>query len=203
MHISEGVLSAPVLLSGAVATGLGTLLGLRKLSAERIPQVALLSAAFFVASLVHVPLGPSSVHLILNGLVGILLGWMTFPALLVGLFLQAILFQFGGLTTLGVNTFNMAFPGVVVYYLFRPWIRSNQKALTVVAAFLSGALAVLLAGIFVALELSFTGESFVAAAKLILAAHLPIMLIEGVITVLLVTFLKKVRPEIFLEEDKS
>ncbi len=203
MHISEGVLSAPVLLAGAVATGVGTILGLRRLSAERIPQVALLSAAFFVASLVHVPLGPSSVHLILNGLVGILLGWMTFPALLVGLFLQAILFQFGGLTTLGVNTFNMAFPGVVVYYLFRPFIQGRRTVLVTVAAFLSGALAVLMAGIFVALELSFTGESFKAAAKLILAAHLPIMLIEGVITVLLVSFLKKVRPEIFLEEDRS
>ncbi|WP_456370617.1 cobalt transporter CbiM [Thermodesulfatator atlanticus] len=201
MHISEGVLAAPVLIAGAAATTVGTFLGLRKLSPERIPQVALLSAAFFVASLVHVPLGPSSVHLVLNGLVGIILGLATFPALLVALFLQAILFQFGGLTTLGVNTFNMAFGGVVVYYLFRPLIKSQKPLLVGIGAFLSGALAILISGILVALELVFTGESFYTSAKLILAAHLPVMLIEGIITVLLVSFLKKVRPEIFLKEE--
>ncbi len=198
MHISEGVLSAPVLLTGAVATTVGVIIGLKQLSAEKIPQVALLSAAFFVASLVHVPLGPSSVHLILNGLIGMILGWLCFPALLVALFLQAVLFQFGGLTTLGVNTFNMAFPGVVVYYLFRPWIK-GRPLISSIGAFLAGALGVLLAGIFVALELSLTGENFKAAAKLILMAHLPIMIIEGIVTILIVGFLQKVRPEILWE----
>ncbi|NHZ72019.1 MAG: cobalamin biosynthesis protein CbiM, partial [Aquificales bacterium] len=33
---------------------------------------------------------------------------MAFPAILVALTLQALLFQFGGFTVLGVNTFNMA-----------------------------------------------------------------------------------------------
>ncbi|OAG28723.1 cobalt transporter CbiM [Thermodesulfatator autotrophicus] len=200
MHISEGVLSAPVLIAGALGTGIGTFIGLKKISVEKVPQIALLSAAFFVASLVHVPLGPSSVHLVLNGLVGILLGLATFPALLVGLFLQALIFQFGGLTTLGVNTFNMAFPGVVVYYLFGPLVRSSRSLIAGVGAFLAGALAILLSGILVAFELTFTGESFKAAAKLILAAHLPVMIIEGIVTVLLVSFLKKVRPEIFGQE---
>ncbi len=202
MHISEGVLSAPVLLTGAGATIGGVFIGLKQLSAERIPQVALLSAAFFIASLIHVPLGPSSVHLILNGLIGIILGWLSFPALLVALFLQAILFQFGGLTTLGVNTFNMAFPAVVVYYLFRPLIKSNLPLVSSIGSFLAGALGVFLAGIFVALELSFTGENFGAAAKLILVAHLPIMIIEGIVTIIIVGFLQKVRPEILFQGGK-
>ncbi len=72
--------------------------------------MAVLSSVFFIASLIHVPVGPSAAHLILNGVCGLLLGWMAFPAILVGLALHALLFQFGGLTTLGVNTFNMAFP---------------------------------------------------------------------------------------------
>ncbi len=120
MHISEGVLSTPVLISGAALAVAGTTIGLKKMDYERIPQVAVLSAAFFIASLLHVPIGPSSVHLILNGLMGLLLGWVAFPAILVGLLLQAILFQYGGLTSLGVNTVTMALPAVICFFLLGP-----------------------------------------------------------------------------------
>jgi len=114
MHISEGVLSGNVLIAGCVLTAAGTAVGLKKLDYERMPQVALLSAAFFVASLIHVPIGPGNVHLVLNGLLGVFLGWVAFPAVLIATLLQAILFQFGGLTSLGVNTVNMALPAVIL-----------------------------------------------------------------------------------------
>ena len=119
MHISEGVLAAPVLLTGAALTIAGSAVGLKKLDYDRMAQVGILSSAFFMASLIHVPIGPSSVHLLLNGIVGLLLGWGAFPAILVGLALQAMLFQFGGITVLGVNTFNVAGPAVLCYYLFQ------------------------------------------------------------------------------------
>jgi len=125
MHISEGVLSAPVLLAGAVLSLVGLTLGLKKIKNEDIPKVAVLSSAFFVASLIHIPIGPTSAHLVLNGLVGMLLGWSAFPSIFVALVLQAILFQFGGLTTLGVNTFSMAMPGVLSYYIFRKMIHKK------------------------------------------------------------------------------
>ena len=75
MHISEGVLSPAVLGAGAVLAAAGIVIGLRKLDYDRLMTVAILAAAFFVGSLIHVPIGPSSVHLILNGLLGMLLGW--------------------------------------------------------------------------------------------------------------------------------
>ena len=125
MHISEGVLSAPVLVTGAVLAAAGVAVGLKKMDYEKIPQVAVLSSAFFVASLIHVPIGPSSIHLIINGINGLLLGWLCFPSILVALSLQAILFQFGGITVLGINTVNMALPGVICYYLFNRLV--NQK----------------------------------------------------------------------------
>src|SRR4030042_7022817 len=118
MHISEGVLSAPVLITGAILSVVGVAIGLRKMSYDKIPQVAVLSSAFFIASLIHVPVGPSAAHLVLNGFLGILLGWMAFPSILVALSLQALLFQFGGFTPLGVNTVNMAPPAIIAYYLF-------------------------------------------------------------------------------------
>jgi len=60
MHISEGVLSPGVLVAGAALTVAGTAIGLRKLEIEEIPSMGILSAGFFVASLVHVPAGPAS-----------------------------------------------------------------------------------------------------------------------------------------------
>lgn len=195
MHISEGVLSGQVLATGAALSAAGVAVGLKRTSNEQIPEVAILASAFFVASLIHVPLGPTSVHLILNGLVGLILGWATFPAILVGLLLQALLFQFGGLTTLGVNTFNMAFPGIVCWWIFGPMVRGRRPRLALVGAFFCGVLAVLGAGLLVALSLYLTGKGFEKAAAAVLLAHLPVMALEGILTAFTVAFLRKVRPD--------
>jgi len=196
MHISEGILSAPVLVAGASLTATAVGYGLKKMAYKQMPKVAILSSVFFVASLIHVPIGPSSVHLILNGIIGLLLGWAAFPAILVALAFQAILFQFGGPTTLGVNTFNMAFPAIICFYLFNRGIKGKNNFFALTLAFICGFLSVLLSGIMVATALLFTGEQFMQVAKLILIAHLPVMILEGVLTVFCVGFLRKVRPEI-------
>ena len=163
MHISEGVLSPAVLGAGAVLAAAGIVIGLRKLDYDRLMTVAILAAAFFVGSLIHVPIGPSSVHLILNGLLGMLLGWAAFPSIFVALMLQAILFQYGGITVLGVNTFNMAFPAVVCYYAFRPMLLKSARQ-RIVGAFCCGALSVAGAGLLTALSLSFSDEGFLRTA---------------------------------------
>ncbi|MFH0811014.1 MAG: cobalt transporter CbiM [Pseudomonadota bacterium] len=196
MHISEGVLSAPVLAAGAVATAAGVAVGLRRIDYDRIPQVAIMSAGFFVASLIHVPIGVASVHLVLNGLVGLVLGWAAFPAILVALALQALLFQFGGLTSLGINTLNMALPAVVCGLAFGRPVRGRNDALALASGFACGSLAIVLSGIMVATALICTGESFGAAAGLILAAHLPVALAEGLLSAMCVGFLRKVSPEV-------
>ena len=195
MHISEGVLSAPVLLSGIVLTVAGTVVGLKKLDYDHIAKAGILSSAFFVASLIHVPIGPSSVHLILNGIVGLILGWAAFPVILTALILQAVLFQFGGITALGVNTVIMALPAVLCYFIFRPLIhRTGPVAL--IAAFACGFSAVFLSAVLVGLALMFTEENFLHVAGIVIAAHLPVMIIEGIITAMCVGFLKKVYPEL-------
>lgn len=196
MHISEGVLSVPILSAGAVLTAAGTCIGLRKMDNNNLVTVAILSAAFFVASLIHVPIGPTSVHLILNGLLGAVLGWAAFPAILVGLLLQAVLFQFGGFTVLGVNTFDMAAPAVICSVLFSPMLRRTGLARNI-GAFLCGSVSVLLATLFTSTALALTDEGFLHAAEVLVVAHLPIMLIEGGFTVLVVGYLSKALPEVF------
>lgn len=195
MHISEGVLSAPVLSLGWAGTMAGLTLGLRKMNAEKIPETALMTAAFFVASLVHVPIGPSSSHLVLNGLMGLILGWVAFPAVFTALALQAVLFQFGGLTTLGVNTFNMAIPAVAAGFFLR-WCVKFQlgpRGYAVIAG-IAGSFAVLASAFMVAVTLSLAGESFVSVARLIFMAHIPIAVIEGIISGAVVSFLLRVKP---------
>ena len=196
MHISEGILSIPVLATGAVLSFAGTAIGLKKLDYDRIPQVAILSAAFFIASFIRVPIGPASVHLTLTGLMGLFLGWVAFPAIMIGLILQAILFQYGGLTSLGVNTLNMTLPALLCFYAFGSGARSDKPYVFITSSFLCGFGAVFLSTLMVALSLVFTGEGFLTVAKIVLVANLPVMIIEGVVTVFCVRFLKKVKPEI-------
>jgi cobalt/nickel transport system permease protein len=195
MHISEGILTGPILAGGAILSATGVGIGLKTVDYDKLPQVGLLSAVFFVASLIHVPIGPSAAHLVLSGLCGILLGWAAFPAILVGLALQMLLFQFGGLTTLGVNTFNMAAPAVLLGLAFRPAIRSENKAVRVSAEFAIGAGSIILSGALVASCLMAAGEAFYSAAKIILMAHIAIMLIEGLLTIFIVEFIRKIKPE--------
>lgn len=196
MHISEGVLSAPVLITGAALAVAGTAIGLKKMDSEKIPQAAMLSAVFFMGTLVHIPLVAASVHLVLNGLLGIILGWMAFPAILIGLTFQAILFQHGGLTTLGINTLNMALPAVICYYLCGPWTRNGSNIHSLIASFAAGFLAVLMSTAMLAGSLVFTGEAFTNLALTASAAQLPVMIAEGVVTAFCIQFLRKVKPEV-------
>lgn len=193
MHISEGILTAPVLLGGGALTVAGTMIGLKKIDYGGIMSVAMLTAVFFVASLVHVPLGPGSIHLLLHGLLGLILGWAAFPAILIALLLQALLFQYGGILVLGVNTCMLAGPAVLCGYAVRPLLQRNR---VMVAGFLAGFFSVLLSGILMALALMLSDAGFLAAAKLVLLAHLPLMVLEGLITMFVVAYLKKVQPAI-------
>ena len=199
MHISEGVLSAPVLLSGGALTAAGVAVGLKTMDEKDIPKTAIIAAALFVASLIHVPLGPTSVHLILNGIAGLILGWQIFPAFLVSLFLQSILFQFGGLTALGVNVLNVALPGIIAYYLFDFFKNRDNKIYLGIVSFIAGAGAVLLTALMVALSLNFTDQAFQEIAKMAVISHFPLMIIEGIISIFVVIFIKKVKPEIIKE----
>lgn len=196
MHIAEGILSPPVLAAGALITVAGTGIGLYRLQPDEVPKAGVLAAAFFVASLIHVPLGPTSAHLVLNGLLGVVLGWGAFPAILVGLTLQALFFGAGGLTVLGVNTATMALPAVLCYYLFRRWTHAAAGARAFGAGAAAGALAIALASILTAATFLATGRDFVATAIALLVAHIPLLFLEGLVTGSAVSFLQRVRPEV-------
>ena len=201
MHIYEGFLAATpsgqaVLVAGATAAAVATAIGLKKIDYERVPQIAVLSSAFFVASLIHVPIGPSSEHLVLCGLLGLVLGWAAFPAVFVALLLQAVFFSYGGLTTLGVNTLIMAVPAVVCHYLFRDAVRSRNEGTVFAVGFAAGGIAILLGALLAAGAIWAAGAEFRMFSKLVVLGHLPIVVVEGLVTGSVVVLLRKVRPEL-------
>ena len=194
-HIPDGLLSAPVLVGGGLLAAAGVALGLRRLDERMIPRTALLAAAFFAGSLVAVPVGPSSVHLLLAGLMGVMLGTAAFLAVLVALLLQALLFGFGGLTTLGVNTVNIALPGVLCGLLLGPLIRATARpSVRLAAGALAGGLAVLGTGGLVALSLWLSSSDYVPAARVVIATYLPLALVEAFVTAAIIAFLARVQP---------
>lgn len=194
MHISEGILPFAALAGGYAASTLGVVFGLRKTEDAQMIKTAMLSSTFFVASFIHIPLGPANIHLVLNGFVGLLTGWACFIAIGTALLLQALLFQFGGITTLGVNTFNMALPALVCFLIFSPFL-SSKKIPVILTGFFSGFVSVFLSALLLSLSLLTAGEPFVPAAKLVFAANAPLMLVDGLVTGLALQFIDRVKPE--------
>ncbi len=190
------------MLAGYLATGVATALGLRKTSYEAIPKLAALSAAFFTASLIHINIGPSSAHLLLNGLAGILLGIRIFPAALSALVLQMLFFSFGGISSLGVNTIDMALPGFLVYLAFSGTVRKAEPGIFLfIIGFCCGLTATFLSCLFTSGALVLCDTKYTGSALIIFTAHIPVMLIEGIVTGFALNFLKKVRPEIFKKDE--
>lgn len=186
-----------MLITGAGVSVVLIALAVRRMDPERIPQAAVLAAAFFVASLVSVPVGPGSVHPIFNGLMGLLLGWAAVPAVLVALVLQALFFGHGGVLALGVNLMNLAVPALICAALLGPILRRAPAGRrTALVGAVAGALGAGLTGLMVSLSLAASGEAFVAAARLVLATYLPLGLAEAVLTAAVVGFLARVAPEI-------
>ncbi len=209
MHIPDGFLPPHVCLAGYALTGGATWYCLREINRDKytqanIPKASLLTAAFFVASLIHIPIPPTSVHLIFNGLMGAVLGFYAFPAILIGLFFQAVMFQHGGMSTLGINAMILGAPAIAAHLIFRQRDRfSNKKQfLTKILSFAAGAGALLLSATMFAIllithispDMDVNAER--TAILVSLGSYTIQAAIEGVFCTMLIAFLEQVKPEL-------
>ncbi|MBW6510270.1 MAG: cobalt transporter CbiM [Desulfuromonadales bacterium] len=209
MHIPDGILPLPVTLGGyTVAIGIAWYC-IRKINQradprEDVPKAALLTAVFFAASLIHIPLPPASVHFVLAGLLGALLGIFAFPAILVGLFFQAVLFGHGGLTILGINSLIVGLPALMAAGIFQQHKRTACPSgrRTAVFGFVAGAGATAISVVLFALILVFFMPAHLDAAvkrsalMLLLLSHIPLVLVEGAATAFIVVYLRRVKPRL-------
>lgn len=196
VHLADGVLSEGWVLGGGIGCLALLTMALRNLREEEIPRLGLLTAAFFVSSSIHIRLVvlPTSVHLLLNGLVGILLGKRAPIAITVGLLLQYLALAHGGLTTLGLNTCIIALPAWGVWLMDRQ-LRGRLAPFT--RGLLAGGGAVAAAAVLNFLVLLFGGqEDWGLLARLVLLAHLPVAALEAVMLGVILAYVERVQPEL-------
>lgn len=203
MHLPDGIVPVEMALAGYACSAGLVALALHRIKAlpdpqAEIPRVAMLTTVFFAASLIAVPVPPASVHLMLAGLMGVMLGWFAVPAIMVGLFLQAMLFGHGGITALGLNGVIFGIPALGAFGLWR-LIGARWPDL---GALLAGGGAVLAAlALFAAIVLAGLPAVVDAGAErialqVLLIAHLPLALAEGVIVMTLLRVLRRVEPRL-------
>jgi len=194
MHIPDGLVP-PVISATGFALALGATVPLYRkagLPASKITRISLVAAVVFVSSLVHIPVGLTTVHFTFAPLAGILLGPFSFVAVFLAIFLQWLLLGHGGITTLGLNTFAMGSAALLSCFLFcrisslLP-ARGKHAAFPAVLAAVSGALLkVVLVGT-ILLFSGFPRETFF----LLILLHLPVILGEGAVAGLAVYHLSR------------
>lgn len=207
MHLPDGIVSPAVAIAGYGLAGGITWFCLKNIdragnATKQIPKAALLTAGFFTISSIHVPLPFGSIHLLLNGLIGIVLGYLAFPAIAIGLFFQAVLFQHGGLSTLGLNAVLMGLPALLAYGLYQLSQRWRHPWQQGTLAFIAGGGALLAsAAIFSTLAIAHIPADLDAdleRAGIIagLALYSIQALVEAAFTVMAVAYFARVKPEL-------
>lgn len=194
MHISDGVLSLETTVIVSSVCALALFKAIKELKNEDISLTAVASAMFFIASFIHIPFGVTQIHLILLGVIGILISWNSFVAIFVALFLQALLLGYGGISSLGVNLFIMAAPAVIIYYIYH--LGFVKKLNDKIKYFLVGFLGTFFATLFLSFILYFSKDEYNYAAYSIFTVNIVTMIIEGIVSMFLLLFIKKVYPQI-------
>jgi len=197
VHISDAIVATWLMgLGWLVFAGL-LAIGLAKMNMEDIPKLSVITAAVFVASLIHFTVGPTSVHLVLNGFAGLTLGILAYPCIVVAVIMQCFLFQHGGVTTIGLNAVNMGAPALIAFLIFRTGmgLNLNFQRREVLFGAIAGGSAVALSVVMLAVELLITGSEFTEVTTVVVFAHIPVIIIEAIFTGVMAGFFAKVKPE--------
>lgn len=196
MHIPDGFLTPPVwgtldAISAASVTWVARR-AQRDTQDQRIPLLGVMGAFVFAAQMINFPVGPgTSGHLLGGTLLAVVLGPAAAALVMTAiLFLQALIFQDGGVLALGANVFNMALMGVAAGYLpSRLWGRKPA------AIFAGGAFSVMTSACLALGQLLISG---VPMAGSVLWASLGLFLvsalIEGAITVAALRAIERLNP---------
>lgn len=189
MHISEGVLRPEIIVPASVVAACLAGYFLWRLRSDEIVRTAAMSAVFFIGSFIHIPLGITSIHLLLSGVVGIFAGRNAFLAILVALLFQGLIFGFGGLSVLGLNALMIGLPAILGGVFAR---HLEYK----INWFLAGFVPIFISAVILSVVLVLNGEEFKALAGVVMVSNAVLMVIEGFISFFMISFIFKVKPEL-------
>lgn len=222
MHIMEGYLPVSFCIAWGVvclpflAAGMISMKKKLKENQRIITLIAMSGAFVFVISSLKIPsVTGSCSHMTGTGLGAILLGPAAVSVLgLIVLIFQAILLAHGGLTTLGANTFSMAIAGPLVtfgIYKLCEKCKMNKKVSVFLAACLGDLFTYCVTSLQLALAYPSEAGGVAASAVKFLGVfaptQLPLAIIEGILTVIIVIALETyAQPELkavgYLKEAK-
>jgi len=208
IHIPDGFLSPSVFTTAFVITIIFWAVSFKKtkLTDKQVPIMGLLTALFFAAMMMNYPIvyGTPTAHLLGGASIGLILGpFAGCISVTIILVLQALLFGDGGLTTLGANALNMGIIGVflpcAVFLIMNKVLKGTGKKLYAtifVSAFVGDVLAAIAAGT----ELGLSQPTFLYGLSVAVPAmainHSIIGVAEGLVTMILIGTLLKLRPDV-------
>jgi cobalt/nickel transport system permease protein len=207
MHIPDGFIPLSFAIPAFLITIVFWIISFKKikLTEQQVPMMGLLTALFFAAMFINIPvMGGTTAHLLGGAAIGLILGpFAGLISMSIILVLQAFLFGDGGLIVLGANVLNMGIIGIfipcivflVLNRLFKPKMGSGLYATIFIAALLGDLLTAISTGAIVGLSpLSPYGLTIMLPAMAV--HHFIIGIIEGVVTVILIMTLLKLRPDV-------
>ena len=200
MHIPDGFLTAPVwaTLDVAAAPAVGYLARRAQTGLEqsKVPLLGVMGAFVFAAQMINFPVGlGTSGHLVGAALLAFTLGPAAAGVVLTAILtVQALVFQDGGILSLGANVINMAVAGMLAGYLpFHLWGTGRWRRQ---AIFLGGTLSVLVSALLALTELLLSGVAMPAAVlRISLGLFAVSAVLEGAITLAIMQALESINPE--------
>jgi cobalt/nickel transport system permease protein len=208
MHMADALLSPAVGVAFMAASGAGIAYSAKKVREEadekKVPLMGVMGAFVFAAQMINfsIPGTGSSGHLAGGMLLALVLGpYAAFLTISSVLIVQALIFADGGILAIGANIWNMGFyPCVVGFLIYRLIAGKSPGFRRLSLGAVAGTLIALELGAFsVVIETFLSGRSELPFGKfcaLMMGIHLPIAIIEGVVTVAVVGLVYRVRPEV-------
>jgi cobalt/nickel transport system permease protein len=208
MHIPDGFLSLYVIIPTFIITIIFWVISIKKvkLTEQQIPIMGLLTALFFAAMMMNYPIiGGTTAHLLGGATIGLILGpFAGTISMIIILVLQAFLFGDGGLTALGANVLNIGIIGVFVPCII--FLAANKVlklkttasifATILISAFVGDVLAAISAGVELGLSQPVFQYGLSVAVPAMAINQSIIGVAEGIVTVIIIGTLLKLRPDV-------
>ncbi len=210
MHLPDGILAPWLWISFLIIAIVILIICFYKLEKSLdekfVPYIGVLAAFIFAAQFVNFPVpGGTSGHLVGGTLLAAILGPWAVPVIIVMVLLIQAMMGDGGITVIGVNTFNMGIVGgmfgYVLLFLFVKIIgkKMGSKKKLLISSALASFIAIVLAAIMVPIELQLSGVvGLELSLPPMLIYHVFIGIGEAGITTAVLYYIIKAKPDLLL-----